>query len=318
MRTLIVFIGLLLSGIGWTGIANGQIQEREFEYTYTYTHGLSSGSFYPAIEFGSGLFRFSYGIGWNLYFKPTVEHLTTTNVGNGVLTTDTGFRIGTRGAFLRNPDFNRRPLRAYIGWEFGLRILEPLSFFDENPELFFRTHIRRFDRKVLHSYRFALGVEANTETTQRIEDIFAGFGPYARLENVQLFGWSAFMPSFELHYEFMYVVSDPALIMEDFNQMYRRIRFTQIHEVELSGIGLKDFVFLGGYQLTYDLGQTEEYIQQGLGTRFGLMAEIAYRPNMTGLSIELYMRYSEGRIAPLINSERSFALGFRLPYRRFR
>ncbi len=172
-----------------------------------------------------------------------------------------------------------------------------------------------------YHYRAAFTMEAGAEADQEFDAAFMATGAGLRVLNLSRTGWSGWMPSALVMYERMFRITDVDNSPESApERTFGRLRLVYRHQLDLGTLGLSGFTLAGGLQYTREFGQSAAYRDAGFHSRFGWVADLSRAILWQGRErsgrIDLFVRYSGGRIAPLVDSDRSFTLGLRLPYSR--
>ncbi|MBP3192764.1 hypothetical protein [Natronogracilivirga saccharolytica] len=276
----------------------------------------------PVIEFTDDLSQVTGGAGWDLAWNMPVSRFGKRELRGGDLTADGSAHFRTDGIWLLDPDLGRRPATADLHWDFGFE-LAPRPVDDIPGDLFEEdityTDIGFFNW--IYNYRFAITLEAGLEADPAFEKGFLAFGTGLRMINMARSGRSGLLPTFHIYYEGVAGLQDEAVGGVESNRQYRRLRLLQRHQLSLGLIGLPDAALAAGYQYTRDFGQTAAYREDGFDSRFGWVVDLSCAIRWSGRDerlnrIDLFSRYSGGRIAPVTVSDNAFTFGLRIPYSR--
>ena len=277
----------------------------------------------PVLAASEDLSSVTAGAAWDLEVSRLLSVWGRRGLRSGILASDGSFYFQSSGSWLLNEDLNRQPLTARFHLDAGFELIPhppediPTDLFiDDQPPPRWRIG------DVRYHYRAAVTLESGVETGQSFDDIFVTAGAGLRLINLSRTGWSGWMPTAHIIYEGVFRVSDDPVVetVEDTAEQFRRLRIVYRHQLDLETVGLSGFTLAGGFQFTHDSGQPASFRDEGLHSRFGWTADLSRAIRWQGRDgpgrIDLFVRYSGGRIAPLITSDRSFQLGLRLPYSR--
>ena len=277
----------------------------------------------PVVVASDDFSRVTAGAAWDLEVSRLLSVLDRRSLRSGILASDGSFHFHSNGSWLLNGDLNQQPLTARFHLDAGFELIPhppddiPTDLFiDDSPPPRWRIG------DVRYHYRAALTLETGAETGQSFDDVFATAGAGLRLLNLSRTGWSGWMPTAHIMYEGVFRVSDGPVAETggETADHFRRLRIVYRHQLDLGTLGLSGFTLAGGFQFTHDSGQPAAFRDEGLDSRFGWTADLSRAIRWQGRDgpgrIDLFVRHSGGRIAPLVTSDRSFLLGLRLPYSR--
>lgn len=288
---------------------------------------------FPVIVTSDDFSDITGGAAWDVSLGRFLSHFRQRELNNGTLVSDGYFYFQSDGAWLLDADLNRHPLTGRLHLDFGFELVpRPL---DDIPSDLFIDEIAYTDMGFwnwLYHYRTAITLETGVEADQSFDAGYFTAGTGLRLLNLSRTGWSGWLPTVLVMYEgvfrFAQSVSSAdgdspgpsSLPGDDANSEYHRLRIVHRHQLDLGTIRLPDATLAAGFQYTRDFGQTASYIDAGLHSRFGWLAELSYAIRWSGREgpgrLDLFVRFTDGRIAPLVTSDRSFTFGFRIPYSR--
>ncbi len=344
-----ILLIMCLSGIVSTAQAGARMAMPAAESTAGSSSSLESDLSLdiPILVASDDLSAFTTGAAWDLSlsYYPSVPRQRSR--GEDILLRDALVHFQSTGTLLLDPDLNRHPLTAAlrldIGWE---RMPTPPD--DIPTDIMIDDVMDDSDhgsglRSLRYHYRMALLLEAATEAEQSFDAAYFTTGAGLRLLNLSRTGWSGWLPSLRVMYEGVFRINQEAiplsgspadsvpesdtdadpgsrndLLADDIRNIHHRLRLVYRHQLGLAAVGLSGFTLAGGLQYTRDFGQTTAYTDAGLDSRFGWVTDLSYALRWDGREgpnrIDLFVRFAEGRIAPLATSDRSFTLGFRIPY----
>ncbi|MCH8558980.1 MAG: hypothetical protein LAT84_14250 [Balneolia bacterium] len=275
----------------------------------------------PLIDIPDGIESISFGVGWQALVNQPVTQLGYRSGENSVRIADGAWRIHSTGKWLLEEERNQQPLTFALGFDAGIQYVErpdermgdgPIVVIDDGAS-------PPFFRELLHSYRMAFTLETGLETDQRFDFVYAHAGPGLMLINAPTSGRTAYFPTVSLFYDGVIEIENS--LNEDglFSTSHSRWRLVQEHVFSLGAIGLSRLMVVGGYQYTRDLGQTGAWREAGLDERFGWYAELGLETRWAGSSgsqnrVDVFMRFTDGEVAPLFDTDQSFMVGIRLPY----
>ena len=277
----------------------------------------------PVVAASEDLSSVTAGAAWDLEVSRLLSVWGRRGLRTGILTSDGSYYFQSSGSWLLNEDLNRQPLTARFHLDAGFELI-PHPPEDIPTDLFIddRPPPRRRIGDVRYHYRAAITAETGVESGQSFDDIFVTTGAGLRLLNLSRTGWSGWMPTAHIIYEGVFRVSEDPVVKtdEDTADRFHRLRVVYRHQLDLEPVGLSGFTLAGGFQYTRDSGQPASFRDEGLHSRFGWTADLSRAIRWQGRDgpgrIDLFVRYSGGRIAPLIASDRNFLVGLRLPYSR--
>ncbi len=293
-------------------------EDRISPYTTRFTFDI------PVVAASDDFSSVTAGAAWNLEVSRLLSVLGRRSLRSGILASDGNFNFQSTGAWLLDGDLNRQPLTARFHLDAGFELIPhppediPTDLFiDDSPPPRWRIG------NVRYHYRAALTLESGAETGQSFDDVFITAGAGLRLLNLSRTGWSGWMPSAYIMYEGVFLVSEDRVLETggDTADRFRRLRIVYRHQLDLGTLGLSGFTLAGGFQFTHDSGQPATFRDEGLHSRFGWTADLSRAIRWQGRNgrpgrIDLFVRHSGGRIAPLVTSDRTFLVGLRLPYSR--
>ena len=277
---------------------------------------------FPVIEIADNISDVTFGAGWNFAWNLPVSTFGERQLRSGNLVADGSAHFRTEGVWLLDPDPGRRPATADLHWDFGFELAPrpvddiPSDLFDEEITY---TDIGFFNW--VYNYRFAVTFETGLEVDPASENFFFAFGPGLRMLNLSRSGRSGLLPTFHIYYEGVTGLQEQTVEELDSNRQFRRLRLLQRHQLNLGLIGLPDAALAAGYQYTRDFAQTASYEEGGFDSRFGWVVDLSYAIRWSERDerfnrIDLFSRYSGGRIAPVTVSDNAFTFGLRIPYSR--
>ncbi len=277
----------------------------------------------PVVAASDDFSSVTAGAAWDLEVSRLLSVLDQRSIRSGILASDGSFYFQSNGSWLLNQDLNRQPLTARFHLDAGFELI-PHPPEDIPTDLFIdesRSPRWRIG-DVRYHYRAAFTLETGAETGQSFDDVFVTAGAGLRLLNLSRTGWSGWMPTAHIMYEGVFRVSEEPVVETgmDTADRFRRLRIAYRHQLDLGTLGLSGFTLAGGFQFTHDSGQPATFRDKGLDSRFGWTADLSRAIRWQGRDrpgrIDLFVRHSGGRIAPLVTSDRTFLLGLRLPYTR--
>lgn len=277
----------------------------------------------PLIDVPDGMESITFGIGWNALLNQPVTQLGYRSGENSVRIADGAWRIQTAGKWLLEDEFNQWPITFALGFDAGIQYVERPDERMGGGLIIINDEASAppFFRELLHSYRMAFTLEAGLETDQRFDFVYAHAGPGLMLINMPTAGRTAFFPTVSLFYEGVLELENSLNEDDIFKTSHSRLRLVQEHVFSLGAIGLPRLMLVGGYQYTRDMGQTEAWSAAGLEERFGWYTELGLETRwMSGSGlvnrVDVFVRYTDGELAPLFETDQSITLGIRLPYSR--
>ena len=275
----------------------------------------------PVLTVSDDFSEITAGAAWDLEVSRLLSVLGRRSIRSGILASDGSFNFQSTGSWLLNADLNQEPLLARLHFDVGFELIpHPPDdipddlFIDDSPPARWSIGDLRYH------YRTAFTLETGIESDQPLDAVFATAGAGLRLLNLSRTGWTGWMPTLLLMYEGVFRVSDgpdpeTADISED---TFHRLRFGYRHQLDLGTLGLGGFTLAGGLQYTRDFGQSDAFRDAGLHSRFGWAADLSRAIRWEGREgprrMDLFVRHTGGRIAPMVTSDRSFTLGLRIPY----
>ncbi len=303
---------------------------------------------FPVVVAADDFSDVTAGAAWELHVSRLAAMFGRRSLSSGILAGDGSFFFQSAGSWLMNSDLNRDPLTARLHFDAGFELIPhppddiPTDIFiDDSPQERWRLGDLRYQ------YRAAFTLEAGAEADQEFDVAFVSAGGGLRLLNLSRTGWSGWMPSLLIMYDHLIRITDAdeidvagggragRLSVEDLELItsasqpiagnatadnFGRMRIVYRHQLDLGTIGLSGFALAGGFQYTRDFGQSGEFRDAGLHSRFGWVADLSRAIRWGGRErpgrIDLFVRHSGGRIAPLVDSDRSLTVGLRLPYSR--
>lgn len=226
--------------------------------------------------------------------------------------------IKSDGALLLQNELNRDPIQLSFTYDIGFQVRPVSGTVDP-------THLT--DRPVENSlpwwgyYRFAVYFEGGAEADQGWNNPLLRAGPSIWLLNLDQSSKAALLPTLSVGLNGIYSLERPEIQDIRINDWYARFHIMSRHEINLSIFGerMSKFNLIGVLQYSKDFGQIEEYNDHDLDTAFGWFTDLSYaiRSTRRGELIkrtDLFVRFSDGRIAPLLDDDRSFKFGMRLIY----
>jgi hypothetical protein len=275
----------------------------------------------PVVAVADDFSDVTAGAAWDIHLSRLAAAFDRRSLRSGILAGDGSFSFQSAGTWLLDADLNREPITARLHFDAGFELIPhppgdiPTDLFiDDSPPDRWRPGDLRYH------YRAALTLEAGAEADQALDAAFMTAGGGLRLLNLSRTGWSGWMPSVLVMYDRLFRITETDGIETDANDIFGRLRIVYRHQLDLDPLGLSGFTLAGGFQYTRDFGQPGEFRDAGLHSRFGWVADLSRAIRWDGRErpgrIDLFVRHSGGRIAPLVDSGRSFTVGLRLPYSR--
>lgn len=309
----IIAAGLFVFGV----MCSGPVQAQETERQPDRQIDLKL----PLIEVPDGIDSITFGIGWNVLLDQPVSQMSYESGEHSVRIADGSWRIQSAGKWLLDEALNQRPLTFALGLDTGMQYVErPPDIYGDGgliaPD---EVPAPPFSRELLHSYRLAITLETGLETDQRLDFIYAHAGPGLMLINMPTAGPTAIFPTISLFYEGVFELENKLNEEELFKSSHGRLRLVQEHVFSLDIIGLSRLMMVGGYHYTRDMGQTVAWNSAGLKERFGWFTELGLETHRfsgsgTFSRMDIFIRYTDGELAPLFETQQSVTLGIRLPY----
>ncbi len=274
----------------------------------------------PLFRASDDFSEFTAGVGWNVSWMLPDSPVRSREASYGIWTGDRRFSLETEGMWLLNDELNTRPIELALAFNIGFDLQRrPPDFSDDDPfgppvEPETGSEAPSF----LYGYRIAFTLESGVETTQQLESGWVRFGPGLRLLNRAQSGWEMLLPNVKFFYEGMHKLGDGIILAEDEDtpEWYSRLRLVQWHQINFGFAGLTDLGLAAGYQYTRDFGQPSVIRDQGFHSRFGWVADLSYIYRFTGEdqifnSISLFARFTDGELAPFVETDRTFQFGLR-------
>ncbi len=288
---------------------------------------------FPLLVTSDDFSDITTGAAWDLSLNAFPSTLRQHELRNGTLTSDGSFNFQSTGSWLFNADLNRRPLTGRLHYDYGFELIpRPINQIDSDLVIDGIQYTDMGFWNWLYHYRMALTLEAGAEADQRIEAGYLTLGPGLRILNLSRTGWSGWLPTLSVMYEGVFRLTQSlngpgdgssassSLPADDSNSEHHRLRIVYRHQLDLSSLKLRNTTVAAGFQYTRDFGQADSYTDAGLHSRFGWVADLSYALRWSGREefgrLDLFVRFTDGRIAPLVTSDRSFTFGFRIPYSR--
>lgn len=274
---------------------------------------------FPLIEVPDGIDSITFGIGWDALLDQPVKQLGYKRLEHSVRIADGSWRIESEGKWLLDEALNQQPITFALGLDAGIQYVERPQDSQGDGSLIAPDDVAAppFSRELLHSYRLAFTLETGLETDQGFDFIYAHTGPGLMLINMPTSGPTSYFPTISLFYDGVFELENKLNEQEQFKSSHGRLRLVQEHQFSLGAIGLPRLMMAGGYQYTRDMGQTDAWNSAGLQNRFGWYTELGLETRrLSGLGtinrMDVFVRYTNGELAPLFETEQSITLGIRL------
>ena len=274
----------------------------------------------PAIPFvTSGDFSDrTFGISWEADVNGPASLLKISEKERSDWTFDHRLVLKSDGSLLFNNQLNRDPVRLFITYDIGLQgrpvsgIVDPLIL--EPPDSRETSSLPWWA-----NYRFAVYMEAGAETDQGWENPLARFGPSLWFINMTESRIAALLPTLSVGLNAVYSFENPEVKGVRIEDWYSRFYLMSRHDMNFSFISskLSNLHFTGVLQYSKDFGQIEEYNDEDLDSAFGWFTDLAYtfrwwEQSGSAKRADIFVRFSDGRIAPLLEDDRSFKFGLRM------
>ncbi len=275
---------------------------------------------FPMIEFSDDFSDITGGIGWDIRYDRPVTRFSEREYTSGLLTVDGSLAAITTGAWLLDASMNRQPLEIRLTGDTGFE-LQPRIIGSPSPGLS-GGNAEMSDIGFwnwLYNYRFALTLEAGAEAVQGFDAAYLSAGPGLRIINLEHSGWKGWLPTLALFYEGVFELNHDRAETAAFRSEFSRFRLVHRHQAGFGRLGLANLQLAAGYQYTRDFGQPQPVRDDGYDRRLGGFADLSYAIRWSGREEQLrrvdpFIRFTTGRIAPLIESEQTFLFGVRIPY----
>lgn len=274
----------------------------------------------PAIPFvtSDDFSDFTFGVSWEFDMKGPATLLNISEREHTDWTFDHRFVFQSDGALLFQNQLNRDPIRLFLAYDIGFQgrpfsgTVDPVNLEDISER-------RNTSLPWWANYRFAVYIEAGAETDQGRENPLVRFGPSLWFINMTESSIAALLPTLSVGLNAVYSIKNPEIQGSGINDWYSRLHLMSRHDINLSAFSskLSNFHLIGVLQFSKDFGQTEEYNEQDLDKAFGWFADLAYtirwwERSGSARRADIFTRFSDGRIAPLLEEESSFKFGIRV------
>lgn len=260
----------------------------------------------------------TFGISWEANVNGPASLLKVLEKERSDWTFDHRFVLKSDGSLLFDNQLNRDPARLFIAYDIGFQgrpvtgIVDPsildLPHSNENSSLPWWAN-----------YRFAVYLEAGAEADQGWINPLAKLGPSLWFINMTESTVSALLPTLSVGMNTVYSFENPEVQGVRIKDWYSRFYLMSRHDINFSFISTKlsNLHLSGVLQYSKDFGQIEEYHEEGLDTAFGGYADLAYtlrwwERSGSAKRADIFVRFSDGRIAPLLEDDRSFQFGLRM------
>ncbi len=267
----------------------------------------------PAFAYGDRWSEFTAGAGWDISYNQPFGRL------GGNSRWEFAGHLQTKGAWFINSSLNSNPLLAEGNFYLERNLGSPKDdvIQDNGLVLGDDDDYRSFDgRMIIRSYRIGIGVESGYETDQEHNNRYFRAGPAIMLLNREDDTMISLLPSLIITREWL-AGSRKTDDSDRANDDHNRWRIMLWNQLDLGGLGLSEFVLAGAFQYTYDYPAGSESLDRTRG-RAGYAADLSRRFRFdhreTPRRIDLFARFTAGRIAPFLESTQTIKAGIRLPY----
>ncbi len=262
---------------------------------------------------------YTFGFSWEFDCKGPGRILKNIETERFEWMFDNRFILKSEGALLLQNELNRDPIELTIAYDIGFQV-RPISGTVDPTNL--------TDKPAKNSlpwwgnYRFAFYLEGGAEADQGWDNPLLRAGPAFWFLNTANSSNAALLPTLSIGLNAIYSLERPEIQDNRINDWYTRFYVMSRHEINLSIFdeSLSGFNLTGVLQYSKDFGQIEEYNDHDFDTAFGWFADLSYairiaREGKLLKRSDLFVRISDGRIAPLLDDARSFKFGLRWIYK---
>lgn len=260
----------------------------------------------------------TFGISWDAVIRGPASLLGVVEKEQSDWTFDHRMVLKSNGSLLFDNQLNRDPIHLFAAYDIGFQG-RPVTGIVDPDVLIPPDHDEDASLPWWANYRFAIYAEAGAEADQGWENPLARIGPSLWFINMTESTVAALLPTLSVGLNAVYSLETPEIQGVRIKEWYSRFHVMSRHDMNFDFVSskLSHVHMIGVLQYSKDFGQIDEYREEDLDTAFGWYTDLAYtlrwleRSGTTRRS-DLFIRFSGGRIVPLLEDDRSFIFGIRM------